>query len=76
MIAKPLAGALIAGSLAIGLAIGAAGTIIANGTTPASAAAACADHMADMTAMINSQMMSGHNEMMSGQKGMMSGQKG
>ena len=64
MITKRLAGALIAGSIAIGLTLGAAGTIVAKDTTSASTTAVCADHMADMTSM-----MSGANGMMSGQGG-------
>ena len=54
MITRRMAAALVAGSLAVGLVAGTAGTIIAKDTTPSqTAAAACIDHMDDMGGMMN-----------------------
>lgn len=73
-----LAGALIAGSLAIGLGFGAAGTIVAKDASSTSSVAARVDHMADVNGMMNGQngMMNGQNGLMNGQNGMMNGQNG
>jgi hypothetical protein len=62
MIRTRLAGALVAGALAVGLVAGAAGTSIAKDSGPsATDVAACAESVGDMRSM------------MSGQGGMMSG---
>lgn len=69
MITRRMAAALVAGSLAIGLVAGTAGTIIAKDATPAqTAATACLEHMDDMDSM-----MAGQNGMMSGSGGTMGG---
>jgi hypothetical protein len=79
MITRRMAAALVAGSLAVGLVAGTAGTIIAKDATPSqTAAAACLEHMDDMDSMMSGSgagMMSGSGAgMMSGSgAGMMSG---
>jgi hypothetical protein len=79
MITKRMAAALVAGSLAIGLAAGTVGTIIAKDATPSqTAVAACIDHMDDMGGMMNGAggMMNGAGGMMNGTGGMMNGTGG
>jgi len=74
-----MAAALVAGSLAVGLVAGTAGTIIAkDATAPQTAVAACLDHMADMTSMMGGSggMMGGSGGMMGGSGGMMGGSGG
>jgi hypothetical protein len=72
MITRRMAAALVAGSLALGLAAGTAGTIIAkDATSSQTAAAACIDHMDDMSSMMN-----GGGGMMNGAGGMMNGLNG
>ena len=69
MITRRMAAALVAGSMAVGLVAGTAGSIIAKDATPTQdAAAACLEHMDDMDSM-----MAGQNGMMSGAGGMMGG---
>ena len=71
MITRRMAAALVAGSLAVGLVAGTAGTIIAKDAPSQTPAAACIDHMDDLDSM-----MAGQNGMMSGSGGMMGGGSG
>jgi hypothetical protein len=72
MITTRIAAAFVAGALAVGLAAGTAGTMIAKDATASqTATAACIDHMDDMDSV-----MTGQNGTMSGSGGMMGGGSG
>ena len=79
MITRRIAAALVAGSLALGLVAGTAGTIIARDATASqTGAAACIEHMDDMSSMMSGSggMMGNSGGMMAGSGGMMGGSGG